>query len=198
MKSGKKFDMKAAMTAFACGSAALALLSLPAAAQDNAQGATTLDPTTLTTQTKRPPLKLSDKQTAMIRDALVGVHTEQKAPAGFKPQAGAPLPASLKPTPLPPDLVGKDPAFRQLDYAKTGGDILVVDPLKKTIVAVIPRKFAADPNAKPKTAADWAGTRGRELTGQGEPQAAGAPEAHQPAGDSGDVPNGDVNQAKPK
>lgn len=178
--------------------AVLALLPLPALAQANVQSPETLDPLKLSAAAERPPLTLSDAQKAAIRDGLVAVHTQQTAPKGFQPKAGDALPKSLKIEGLPQDLVRKDPAFRQLDYAKTATDILVIDPMKKTIVAVIPRKYPADPNAKPLTAADWAGTRGRALTGQAPPQASGASEAHEPAGDSGDVPNGDVNQAKPK
>ncbi len=99
---------------------------------------------------------------------------------------------------MPQCVVTHEPSLQPYGYAKLAKQVLVIDPMKKTIVAVIPRKYPADPNAKPLTAADWAGTRGRALTGQAPPQASGAPEAHEPAGDSGDVPNGDVNQAKPK
>jgi hypothetical protein len=175
--------------------AALALLPLPALAQDNANKS--VRPHDLAVQAKRS-LTVNDRQKAMIRDGLVAVHTQQKAPKDFKPQVGAKLPMSLKVGALPQDLVRKDPAFRELGYAKTASDILVIDPMKKTIIAIVPRKFAADPNAKPPTPVDWANGKGRELTGQSPEQAAGAPEAHQPAGDSGDVPNGDVNQAKEK
>jgi hypothetical protein len=185
------------MRTLLCGAAALALLAAPALAQDNVKSGNTLDPIALSKQAKKPPPKLDDKQLAAIRDGLVAVHTQQNMPKGFQPKPGAKVPASLKIDALPQDLARKDPAFRELAYAKTAADILVIDPMQKTVVAVIPRKFAADPNAKPPTAADWAASRGRELTGQAPPQA-GAPEAHQPAGDSGDVPNGDVNNAKEK
>jgi hypothetical protein len=187
-----------AMRILLCGAAALALLTLPAAAQDNVKSGNTLDPIALSKQAQHPAPKLTDQQAAAIRDGLVAVHTQQKAPQGFQPKPGDKLPKALKVEGLPQDVVRKDPAFRELAYAKTATDILVIDPMKKTIVAVIPRKFAADPNAKPPTAADWAATRGRELTGQAPLQTGGAPEAHQPAGDSGDTPNGDVNNAKPK
>lgn len=186
------------MRTLLCGAAALALSTLPAAAQD-APKTTTLDPIDLSTQAKKPPPKLSDKQIAAIRDGLVAVHTQQKAPPGFNPEAGAALPGSVKLDALPQDLVRQDPAFRELGYAKTGADIVVVDPLTKTVVAVIPRKFAADPNAKPPTPASWAEKHGPGLTGQGTADDDGASAApHQPAGDSGDVPNGDVDQAKEK
>jgi hypothetical protein len=186
-----------AMRTLLTGAAALALLTLPAAAQDNVKSGKTLDPIALSKQAENPPPKLSDKQIAAIRDGLAAVHTQQNMPKGFAAKPGAKVPKSLKIGALPQDLVRKDPAFRELGYAKTATDILVIDPMQKTVITVIPRKFAADPNAKPPTAAEWAGTRGRELTGQA-PQDSAAPAAHQPAGDSGDVPNGDVNQAKPK
>src|SRR5690348_13554220 len=167
-----------AMRTLLTGAAALALLTLPALAQDNVKSGKTIDPVDLTVHTKRGPLKIDARQTAALRDGLVAVHTQQKAPKGFQPKPGAKVPTALKVEGLPPDVVRKDPAFKELAYAKTATDILVIDPMKKTIVAVIPRKFAADPNAKPPTAADWAGTRGRQLTGQA-PEPSGAPEAHQ-------------------
>jgi len=179
------------MKTLLCGAAALALLTLPAAAQDNVRSDQTIQPNELAQQqAKRPQLKLDDTQSAAIRDAIVAEHTQQKTPDGFKPEVGAAL----------QNLVRSQPALKQYGYAKTATDILVLDPMKKTIIAVVPRKFPADAKAKPETGTDWAKTKGRELTGQA-PEAPTAPNADaplQPAGDSGDVPNGNEGSGKQK
>ena len=186
------------MKTLLCGAAALALLTLPAAAQDNVRSDQTIQPNELAQQqAKRPQLKLDDTQSAAIRDAIVAEHTQQKTPDGFKPEVGAALPKTMKVDALPLGLVRSQPALKQYGYAKTATDILVLDPMKKTIIAVVPRKFPADAKAKPETGTDWAKTKGRELTGQApEPDANAQP--LQPAGDSGDVPNGTEGNAKEK
>ena len=63
----------------------------------------------------------------------------------------------------------------------------MIDPMKKSIVAVIPRLQPA--SGKDIAPADWAAKQGRELTGQA-PEPAGATQAPEPAGDSGDTKNG--------
>jgi hypothetical protein len=189
------------MKTLLCGAAALALLTLPAAAQDNVRSDQTIQPNELAQQqAKRPQLKLDDTQSAAIRDAIVAEHTQQKTPDGFKPEVGAALPKTMKVDALPLGLVRSQPALKQYGYAKTATDILVLDPMKKTIIAVVPRKFPADAKAKPESGTDWAKTKGRELTGQA-PEAPTAPNADaplQPAGDSGDVPNGNEGSGKQK
>jgi hypothetical protein len=65
--------------------------------------------------------------------------------------------------------------------------VLVIDPLKKTIIAVLPRKSPT--SGKDISPGNWAATRGRELTGQA-PEANDEPTAPEPAGDSGDKKNG--------
>ena len=185
------------MKTLLCGAAALALLSLPAAAQDNVRSDKTIQPNELTQQAKRPQPKLDDRQSAAIRDALVAEHTQQKTPAGFQPQVGAALPKTMKVDAMPQDLTRREPSLKQFGYAKTATDILVLDPMKKTIIAVVPRKFPADAKAKPESGTDWAKTKGRELTGQAPEPDANAPSS-EPAGDSGDVPNGTEGNAKEK
>ena len=190
-------------TLLLAGAAALALMTAPAVspalAQDNVRSDKTVQPHELEAA-KRAPLQVSDKQKDTIRDGLVADHTQQKTPEGYKPEVGQGLPKTMKVDVMPQDLVRKEPSLKQYGYAKTATDILVLDPMKKTIIAVVPRKFPADAKAKPETGTDWAKTKGRELTGQA-PEAPTAPNADaplQPAGDSGDVPNGNEGDAKKK
>ena len=186
------------MKTLLCGAAALVLLSLPAAAQDNVRSDKTVQPNELTRQAKRPQLTLDDKQSAAIRDALVAEHTQQKTPKDFQPKVGAALPKIMKVDVMPQALTRREPSLKQYGYAKTATDILVLDPMHKTIIAVLPRKFPADANAKKETPVDWAKTKGRELTGQAPEAPAANAKPLEPAGDSGDVKNGDVGNAKEK
>lgn len=172
------------------GVAATGIYLSPASAVE-----TTIHPNDLTAQAaKRPHVQLSDAQRAAIRNGLVTVHTDQKTPDTFEPKVGAKLPQTLKLNAMPQALVHEDAAFGSLDYVKTAKDLLVVDPMDKTIVAVIPRRYPV--SGKTPTPADWAGTRGRELLGKA-PQGEGA-DHHplQPAGDSGDTTNGGVQKPK--
>jgi hypothetical protein len=179
------------------GAAALALLTAPAQAQDNVRSDKTIQPHELTTA-KRAPLQVSDKQKNAIRDGLVAVHTQQKTPPGFQPKVGDALPKIMKVDVMPEDLIRREPSLKEYGYAKTPADILVLDPLTRKIIAVVPRKFAADTKAKPESGTDWAKTKGRELTGQAPENPNGAAQPLQPAGDAGDVKNGNESNAKEK
>jgi hypothetical protein len=178
-----------------CGAAAVMLLAVPAAAQNS--DSKTIDPVELSKQVKGPPAQLSDEQKNAIQNALVAEHSQQKTPASFQPQVGSELPQSLKVDAMPQDLIRAQPALKEYGYAKTAKDILVLDPLHKKIIAVIPRKFPSDAKAGSTSPADWADTKGRELTGQA-PKAANKDHFSEPAGDAGDVKNGNDKSAQEK
>jgi hypothetical protein len=166
----------------ACG-AALALLPFVALAQSKP----TVAPNKLTVESKRPPLQLNDKQRAAIEQGLVTENTQQKTPPKFEAKVGAPIPASMKVDVVPQPLVQQEPSLQPYGYAKLAKELLVIDPMKKSIVAVIPRLQPA--SGKDIAPADWAAKQGRELTGQA-PEPAEATQAPEPAGDSGDTKNG--------
>ena len=176
-----------------CGAAAVVLLAAPAAAQNS--DSKTIDPVELSKQVKSPSAQLSDQQRDAIQNGLVAEHTEQKTPPNFQPQVGAPLPTTMTVDVMPQALIRAQPSLKEYGYAKTAREILVLDPLKKTIVAVIPRKFPTDAKADSKTPADWADTKGRELTGQAPIATGNADHFPEPAGDSGDVANGNQKNA---
>ncbi len=182
-----------------CGAAAAVLLAVPAAADNSPTNkAKSVDPHQLAVQLKKPPLKLDDTQRAAIQDALAGVHTQQKAPKDFKPQVGAAVPKGVKIDPMPQELGRQVPAMKEYGYAKTATDILVIDPMSKKIAAVVPRKFAADPNAKQPTPADWANTRGRELTGQSPQGAGNTGQSFDLPGNGAAVGNGNAANTQPE
>jgi hypothetical protein len=164
---------------------ALVLMSIPALAQDK-----TLDPNKITIDAERPPLQLNDQQRTAIQNALETENTEQKAPDKFEPKVGDTLPAIMTVDAMPEPLIQREPSLKQYGYAKLPKDVLVLDPMKKTIVAIIPLKVPT--SGKAEAPLDWAKTRGRELTGQA-PEAestTGTQPQHEPAGDSGDKKNG--------
>jgi hypothetical protein len=162
---------------------ALVLLSCPALAQDK-----TLDPNGITVDAKRPPLQINDQQRIAIQDALETENTEQKTPPKFEPKVGEALPGTMTVDAMPATLLAREPSLKQYGYAKLAKDVLVLDPMKKTIIAVIPLKSPT--TGKVEAPADWAKTRGRELTGQAPEQTTGSEPQHEPAGDAGDKKNG--------
>jgi hypothetical protein len=172
------------------GAAAMLLLTASAAAQNKP----TQDPNKLTTQTQRSTLQLSDEQRGDIQAALATENTQQKTPAKFEPKVGDTIPLTMTVDVMPPKAVAKNPSLQPFGYAKLAKEILVIDPMKKTIVAVIPRQ---EPSAgKDVAPADWAKTKGRELTGQQPESSSSSAPAHEPAGDSGDKSNGNEQPTK--
>lgn len=178
-------------TAMYYGAAALLLMSAPAVAQQTDK---TLDPNQITVQAKRPPLQLDAKQSDAIQSALVTVNTEQKTPKNFQPKVGDTIPSSLHIEAMPQDLIRREPSLEPYGYAKLAKQLLVIDPMKKTIVAVLPR--LSPTTGKDVAPADWAKTRGRELTGQQPEPASNSAPGHEPAGDSGDKSNGNEADTK--
>ena len=177
------------------GAAVLLLLAVPAAAQnDNSK---TLDPNKLTVEMKKPKLDLNDQQKTAIQNALVEAHTQQKTSKDFKPQVGMELPTTMKVDVMPEDLIRAQPPLKEYGYAKTATDILVLDPMNKKIIAVLPRKFPVDAKANAKSGTDWADTKGKQMTGQA-PQGANKDHFPEPAGDAGDTSNGNEKNAMQK
>ena len=90
---------------------------------------------------QKPPLQLSDQQRRKIQDALVTAHSAQKTPDKFEAKVGEKVPTALKLDAMPAPLINQEPVLKQYDFVKLDNDLLVVDPMDSTIVAVIPRKF---------------------------------------------------------
>jgi hypothetical protein len=172
------------MRTLAYGSALTVLVLMsPALAQDK-----TLDPNEITVASQRQQLGLSDQQRTAIQTALETENTEQKTPPNFEPKVGGTIPGTMTLDVMPETLIQNEPSLKQYGYAKLAKDVLVIDPMKKTIIAVLPRKSPT--NGKDLAPADWAKTRGRELTGQAPESGSSSAPMHEPAGDSGDKKNG--------
>ena len=98
---------------------------------------------------------------------------------------------------MPERLVAREPSLQPFGYGQdTAKDVLVIDPMKKTIIAILPRQSPTSGKDLPAT--DWAATRGRELTGQAPEQQAAKDEAPGASGDSGDRSNGNEKNANEK
>src|SRR5690349_6712053 len=127
------------MKTLLCCSATLILLTVAAMAQDNKP---TIQPNELTASAKqKPPLQLSDQQRDKIQDALINAHGAQKTPDKFQAMVGEKIPTNLKLDAMTHSLTNQEPALSQYDFVKLDNDLLVVDPMDSTVVAVIPRKF---------------------------------------------------------
>ena len=68
-------------------------------------------------------------------------HSAQKTPDKFEAKVGEKVPTALKLDPMPAPLINQEPVLKQYDFVKLENDLLVVDPMDSTVVAVIPRKF---------------------------------------------------------
>ena len=127
------------MKTLLCCSVALMLMAVSATAQNNKS---TIQPHELIAGAKqKPPLKLSDQQRRKIQDALVTAHSAQKTPDKFEAKVGEKVPTKLKLDAMPAPLINQEPVLKQYDFVKLDNDLLVVDPMDSTIVAVITRKF---------------------------------------------------------
>ncbi len=122
----------------------------------------------------KPPLQLSEDQRSAIIGAVSSEDTYQKTPANFEPRIGIPITSAIKPHPLPSPLINQIPELKQYYYAKLDSNVLVIDPMNKHIVDVIPHQSAS--GEKPVTPADWAATEGRQLLGK-PPETTGGPPA---------------------
>ncbi|MGA8948953.1 MAG: DUF1236 domain-containing protein [Pseudolabrys sp.] len=130
------------MKTLLCCSTALLLLAVSAMAQNSER---TIQPNDLNAGAKpKPPLQLSDQQRSAIQDALVTAHSAQKTPDKFEAKVGAKVPTALKLDAMPAPLINQEPVLKQYDFVKLDNDLLVVDPMDSTVVAVIPRKFPKD------------------------------------------------------
>ena len=125
-----------------CCSAVLLFLAASAMAQN---GKPTIRPNELTATAKqKPPLRLSDEQRREIQDALVTAHSAQKTPGKFEAKVGEKVPTKLKLDAMPAPLINQVPVLKQYDFVKLDNELLVVDPMDSTVLAVIPRKFPKD------------------------------------------------------
>jgi hypothetical protein len=89
----------------------------------------------------KQPLHLSDAQRRQVVDAINGRNTLDKLPEGFVAQVGAKVPTQKKLPlePLPRPLVYKIPELKQYYYAQLADNVLIVDPMKRSVVDVIAR-----------------------------------------------------------
>jgi hypothetical protein len=145
-------------------SVVLILLAVPATAQNTNS---TIQPNEFNATAKqKPALQLSAQQRREIQEALVTAHSAQKTPDKFEAKIGVKVPTKLKLDAMPAPLINREPTLKQYDFVKLETDLLVVDPMDDTIVAVIPRKFPQERE-----------TQGSAPSGQTHDPASGGDEA---------------------
>lgn len=82
-------------------------------------------------------LKLTNTQERVVYLSVTQRRTRPSAPEGFTAAVGAVVPASIRLRPLPRNAVKQVPELEAYDYAILPDQVLIVDPVAKTIVAVI-------------------------------------------------------------
>ncbi len=92
-----------------------------------------------------PPLNLSDAQREDVRHAvdLHGISVsfalpQTKSAQNFSPSVGGKIPNGLKPHALPRPLIYRIPVLRSYEYLKFKDQVLIIDPMKRTIVDMFP------------------------------------------------------------
>ena len=139
------------MKTLLCCSTALLLLAVSAMAQTSER---TIQPNDLNAgANSKPPLQLSDQQRSTIQTRCVGAHSAQKTPDKFEAKVGEKVPTALKLDAMPAPLINQEPVLKQYDFIKLENDLLVVDPMDSTVVAVIPRKSRRRNDARQR--AQW-------------------------------------------
>jgi hypothetical protein len=125
---------------------AAALLSQPVLAAGPPQQGKTISDAVLHQSPVLPPLELSDAQRAQIRQAVMQQRSEvsfaikaAKPDKDFQPAVGEKLAKGLQAHPLPRPLVDQLPALKRFTYVKFKDDVLIVNPMTKMIVEVIPQ-----------------------------------------------------------
>jgi len=113
----------------------LIALVQPAAAQLHSPTGTVADPIK-----PKPPLMLTDAQRAKVVDAVAKEDTLVKLSGGFEPAVGTKVPdqAKLAAHPLPRPLVYEVPQLKQYYYARLSDRVLIIDPMKKEVAAILP------------------------------------------------------------
>ena len=92
-----------------------------------------------------PPLDLSQAQRVRVQEALKSQHTEvsfalksAKSAQSFNASVGAAVPKNLTPHPLPRPLIYEIPRLKEYSYLKFKDAVLIVDPLTRKIVDILP------------------------------------------------------------
>ena len=113
----------------------LVALVQPAAAQLHSPTGTVADPIQ-----PKPPFTLTDAQRAKVVDAVSKEDTLEKVPEGLEPTVGTKVPdqAKLAAHPLPRPLVYEVPQLKQYYYARLSDRVLIIDPMKKEVAAILP------------------------------------------------------------
>jgi len=82
-------------------------------------------------------LKLTSAQESAVYLSVTQRKTRPSEPAGFTPALGAVVPASIRLRPMPKAATKQVPQVSAYDYAVLPDQILIVDPVAKTVVDII-------------------------------------------------------------
>jgi hypothetical protein len=85
-----------------------------------------------------PPLTLSEQDKAAVIQAALDAHSHQNTPKDFTPADGAPVPSSVYQHNFKPELAHDIPVLKHYSYAYLDREVVLINPLLKKVVAVIP------------------------------------------------------------
>ena len=109
-------------------------LSCGGAAQTPAQDAAT------PAQDAAPLVELSAAQKQTIYQSISRTQKNNAAPTGFNPAVGAPVPQAVTLAPVPATIADLMPQTKGLEATMVEGQVMLVDPKSKQVLAVIARE----------------------------------------------------------
>jgi hypothetical protein len=88
-----------------------------------------------------PQVVLTAPQRQILYQSISNTQKNNAAPAGFRATVGAPVPASVGLVPVPATIADIMPQTKGLEAAMVEGQVLLVEPQGKKVVAVIAQEL---------------------------------------------------------
>jgi|ERR1700719_4540434 hypothetical protein len=85
-------------------------------------------------------IALSPAQRLTIYQSISRTQKNNAAPTGFQPAVGAPVPEAVALAPVPATIADLMPQTRGLQATMVEGEVMLVDPKSKQVLAVIARE----------------------------------------------------------
>ena len=88
-----------------------------------------------------PQVVLTAAQKQILYQSISNTQKNNAAPAGFRATVGAPVPAGVELVPVPATIADIMPQTKGLEAAMVEGQVLLVEPQSKKVVAVIAQEL---------------------------------------------------------
>ena len=87
-----------------------------------------------------PRIDLSNAQKQTIYQSISRTQKNNAAPTGFRPAIGAPMPEAVTLAPVPATIANLMPQTKGLEATMVEGEVMLVDPASKQVLAVIAKE----------------------------------------------------------